>query len=43
MKEETKYQMIEYTEICINITYRYYIIERQEFRKIDLLLTLDPR
>ena len=36
MKEETKYQMIKYTEICTNINYRYYINERQEFRKIDL-------
>ena len=36
MKEETKYQMIEYTEICTNINCRYYISERQEFRKIDL-------
>ena len=36
MKEETKYQMIEYTEIYTNTNYRYYISERQEFRKIDL-------
>ena len=43
MKEETKYRMIEYTKICININYCYYIIQKRQFRKIDLLLTFDPR
>ena len=36
MKEETKYRMIEYTKICININYRYYVIQKRQFRKIDL-------
>ena len=36
MKEETKYRMIEYTKIFLNINYGYYIIQRRQFRKIDL-------
>ena len=33
MKEEKKYRMIEYTKICININYRYYIIQKRQFRR----------
>ena len=35
--------MIEYTEICININYRYYIIERQEFKKKKNGFVTHPR
>ena len=43
MKEETKYRMVEYRKICININYCFYIIQRRQFRKIDLSLTLELR
>ena len=36
-------RMIKYTKICININYYYYIFQKRQFRKIDLLLTFDPR